>query len=151
MPLDVEARDVEAGDVVLVLVTLTHPGLAAPLRACANGADVTSRGNVFTGSAFELRFPSAGERADWQAELRIDNIDSAIMAAVRGSKERATVLIEVVMSDAPDTVEVALADFVVRQVEADASAITAFLSPPVFETEPAVYQRFTPRIVPGLF
>lgn len=151
MPLAVEARDVEAGDVVLVLVTLTHPDFSAPVRVVANGADIVSRGNTFVGVPVEVRFPSAGERADWAAMLRIENVEIDIVTAMKASKTRAEVTIEVVMSDAPDSVEVSLADFVLSEVNAGAEFIEGALTPPVLDTEPACSIRFTPGRAPGMF
>jgi len=50
------------GEVWLVLLTLSHPTLATPIRLVNNNEDVVSRGSTFLAFPFEVELP--GEDPD---------------------------------------------------------------------------------------
>lgn len=151
MALDQEIRKQESGDVIIALATLTHPDLAAPIRAADNGEDVESRGETFLASGWQLRLPDEGEDADYEAEVEIENVDGAIIEALEGSTVAPQLLIEIVMSSDPDTVEVELQGYELAEVSYDATRITGRLKLPDMRIEPAPFQRFNPTVTPGLF
>lgn len=151
MPLDQETRKQESGDVIIALATLEHPDLAAPIRAADNGEDVTSRGDLFLASGWQLRLPDEGEDADYEAEIEIENVDGSIIYALEASIVAPTLKIEIVMSSDPDTVEVELQGYELAEVSYDATRITGRLKLPDMRIEPAPFQRFNPTVTPGLF
>lgn len=85
----------ETGDAFLILLTLSHAGMAEPLRVTNGGEDVTSRGDIFTAYPFELSLPDDDAGQSPEARLVIDNIDRQIVRAVRSLTTAPLVLIEI--------------------------------------------------------
>jgi hypothetical protein len=154
-PLSAAARAAanagETEELFLVLLTFSHPDLAAPLRVTSGGAEVTSRGNLFAAYPFELSLPGDdGARAP-EARLVIDNIDRQIVAAVRALPAAPTVLIEIVRAAAPDVIEAKFEDFRLTGVTYDSQTVQGNLTIEDFTAEPFPAGRFTPGAFPGLF
>jgi hypothetical protein len=150
MSLAAELRRPESGDPVLLLATIVHPGLDAPLRVVRNGEDVVSRGETFTRCWFDFRFPAQGEEADFDAEIRIDNLDPEIVKALREDPALPLITLEVVLASAPDAVEMILPEMELREAVYDLAEISGQLSVIDFASEPAVAIRFVPQWFPGL-
>ncbi len=151
MPLDVETRRQETGIVMIGLATITHPGLAEPVRAANNGEDVVSRGQTYLASGWKMRLPSQGEDADFEAEIEIENVDADIISDIEASPIPPEPVLEVVLSSDPDEVEIALDGYEFAEVAYDATTITGRLKLPDMKVEPAPFQRFNPTVTPGLF
>jgi hypothetical protein len=141
----------ETGEAFLMLVTITHDDLAAPLYFANNTVDVTSRGHQFLGWPFEVALPDEREDALPTVQLRIDNVDRRIMEGIRGLLTAPTVLLEIVLASAPDIIEAGPFNFTLRGVEYDALVITGTLAPEDVLNEPAMQYSFTPDLFPGLF
>ncbi|MFH1158065.1 MAG: DUF1833 family protein, partial [Pseudomonadota bacterium] len=73
----------ETGEAFLILLTLNHASLSAPIRVTSDGVETTSRGNVFAAFPFELVLPDDQDNVSPRARLVIDNIDRQIVQAVR--------------------------------------------------------------------
>jgi hypothetical protein len=140
----------ETGELWLILLTITAPGLAAPIRVVGDTVDLASRGESFLAYPFEIDLPGDSAETVQRVRLRIDNVSREIVRALRAVAEPPSVLVEVVRRDAPDVVE---ASFALSLAEAtyDAATVEGDL---VFEDVlnlafPA--GRYTPADYPGLF
>ena len=151
-------------EVYLVLVTFSHPDLAAlgiqypelgvsdgALRFVNNTVDITSRGEVFKAYGFDFTPPGQGENERQIATLVIDNVDRRIMLAIRSLQSRPTVLVEVVLGSDPDTVEETLPEFQFVGAGADRLQVNGQLAVDLDEDEPVTSNSFTPRTAPALF
>lgn len=141
----------ETGEVFLVLLTIDHPDLGAPIRVTSDAVDTVSRGETFVAFPFELTLPEDGEDRPPRARLRIDNVDRRIVQAVREIASAPTVLMEVVRAADPDTVEAAFPEFRLRDVSYDALVVEGELSLESFLAEPYPAGIFSPAEFPGLF
>lgn len=141
----------ETGEAFLVLLTLNHDDLAAPIRVVNDGADLASRGETFQAFPFRLALPSDMDERPPRMRLQIDNVDRTVVQALRSISGAPTVLVEVVLASDPDTVEASFPDFVLRAADYDALAVTGELVLERFIHEPFPAQRFTPANFPGLF
>jgi hypothetical protein len=140
----------ETGEAWLVLLTISHPALAQPIRVTSDNQDVTSNGNVFQTFPFSITLPGEDPEQPSRARLRIDNVDRSIIATLRTITSAPTLSIDIVLASSPSTVEVSFVGLTMREVEYDAQTITADL---VFEAvfvEPITVQ-MTPARFPGLF
>ena len=141
----------ETAEIFLVLLTMEHPDLAQPIRVVHNQQDIDSRGNTYTRFAFLPKFPDNIEGQVPRAELVIDNVSLEIVREIRQLRTAPTVKLEVIRAAAPDTVEMSLPEFYLRNVTWDAETIrgTLSLDNVVQERFPAL--AFTPAHFPGLF
>lgn len=139
----------ESGEVWLVLLTITNPGITT-IRVVNNTEDVVSRGNTYLAFPFEIDLPGQDADSPSTARLRIDNVDKRIVEAVRSITTPPVVTLEVVLASQLDTVEISFTNMTMRSVEYDADSVRGQL---VFEsifTEPLTYT-ITPNRFPGLF
>jgi hypothetical protein len=141
----------ETDSVFLGLVRIDHPTLSEPIRACADRVNAVSRGATYVAYPFEVTLP--GDSADHIAEtrLRIDHVDRQIVQTLRGLTTPATVDVEVVLAESPDTVEAGPFSFTLREAEYDAVAVEGVIRYEDILNEPYPAYTFTPSTAPGLF
>jgi hypothetical protein len=141
----------ETGDVFLILLTLSHDDLPAPLRVCSDAVDVVSRGTTFSAFPFDLTLPDDDDNQSPQARLSVDNVDRQIVAAIRRIPTAPTVLIEIIRAADPDVVEAVFADFKLTDIQYDSQTVKGNLTIEDFTAEPFPAASFSPGSFPGLF
>jgi hypothetical protein len=141
----------ETGEACLILLTIEHADFDAPLRVVCNRENVTSRGNVYTATAFEFILPDEREGQPPRATLRIDNVDRLIVNTLRAIQSPATITAEVVLASQPDTVEAAFSNLSLKNVNYDALVVEGELGYEILLDEPFPAGRFVPESFPGLF
>lgn len=142
----------ETGEVFLLLLTISHPSLAQPIRVVNNSEDVTSGGWVYQRFPFELALPPETEDAPPTVQLRIANADRQIVQAVRSLSGAAmTVDLSVVLASSPDTVEAGPYRFTLRDVSYNAAIVEGTLRFEDVLNEPFPADSFTPARFPGMF
>jgi hypothetical protein len=141
----------ETDEVYLVLLTITQADLAAPLRVVNNTVDIVSNSNTFSGFPFRAKLPDMREDAAPRAQIEIDNTSQEIAQAIRLMTTAATILIQVIRAEAPDTIEKSYATFNLRNVTWDVSRVTGDLILEEVETEPFPAGDFNPAEFPALF
>ncbi|HYD17057.1 MAG TPA: DUF1833 family protein [Patescibacteria group bacterium] len=139
------------GEVFLVLLTLTHPAMAAPIRVTSDAVATVSRGNSFEPFPFALTLPDDAENAAPEARLRIDNIDRRVVAALRGLDSAPYIMIEIVRAAEPDVIEAKFEDFRLTGVTYDSQVVSGTLGVEDFTAEPFPAAIFSPGGFPGLF
>ena len=143
--------DAETSEAFLILLTLTHPDLAGPIRVVNNGVDVVSGGDTFIAFPFRLSLPTDSDERPPRARLSIDNVDRQIVTAVRQVSGPIGVLMEIVLASDPDTIEASFPDFELTEVRYDALVVEGDLGIEAFVREPFPGDRFTPSGYLGLF
>ena len=136
--------------VFLLLLTISHGDLAAPIRVVNNTVSIVSRSQTFVAYPFEIDLP--GESAEQLAsvQLRIDNVDRAIVDSLRQLLAPPSVLLEVVLASQPDVVEASFA-LTLASADYDALVVTATLRFEDILSEPFPAGSFLPGNFPGLF
>lgn len=119
----------------LVLLTVTHPDLGTPVRLVNRGANLTSRGNVFTAYPFAPVFEPQREGEMPRAQLVLDNVDRSLVTTLRTIQGEATIVMEVVREPAPDTV-ISSTEFLLTDAVIERFAIRADLGPEEMLDEP---------------
>ena len=140
----------DTDEVWLILLTLSHADLSDDIRVVHNQESVNSRGMLFVGFAFEISLPLDSSERPPVAELRIDNVSTEIAQAVRSITTAPSVKIEVIRAADPDTVELSLEGFLLRNVQWDATTVTGALALEDVVTEPYPAGIFSPASFPGL-
>ena len=141
----------ETGEGFAVLLTLSHAGLATPLRVAGSDAAITSRGDTFMPYPFKLTLPDDAERQSPEARLVIDNVDRQIILALRNLNTAPLVTIEIVRMADTNTVEARFDSFRLGQVSYDMHMVEGVLSLEDFTAEPFPAGCFSPAHFLGLF
>jgi hypothetical protein len=132
------------------LLTIT-PGSGAPIRFVNNRENVTSRGDEFLAYPFSVVLPTDDDQRVPTVRLTIDNVDRAIIEAIRAQSTPPTVKIEVVTSTYPDIVEKTIDFLYLRSVDYDAMAITGTLEARGILNQRFPRENYTAGVFPGLF
>jgi hypothetical protein len=154
-PLSLAARHAltasETDDVFLILLTIASAEMAVPIRVVNDRANLTSRGSDFIAFPFDLVLPADDGETLSQVQLRIDNVDREIVAALRQLTTPPDVTMEVVRAAEPDVIEAG--PFAMQLVAAD---YTALVVTGTLAFEDVLNARFpgddfAPASHPGLF
>lgn len=141
----------DTDEAFLMLITINHDDLGAPIRVVTSGSNITSRGETYVAVPVEVTLPNDLEGAQPQAGLKIDNLDPVIISTLRQIRSSPTVTIEIVLESDPETVEITLPEFNLRNVDYDALTISGTLEVEDLSAEPFPCDLFTPALFPGIF
>lgn len=141
----------QEGGGFLVLLTINHASLGAPLRFVNNTVDITSNGNDYIAYPFDLTLPDERDGNAPTAKLVIDNVMREISTTIRQISDPPTISIQIVRIEDFDSSEVTLPVFTLRNVEVDDLQISGDLVIDDITKEPYPARTFTPAEYPGLF
>lgn len=141
----------ETDEVFLVLLTINHATMDQPLRVVNNWVNITSRGNEYLATAFQLVLPQERDNEPPQAQLSIDNVDREIVRIIRSLDSPPSVTAEVVLASAPDNVEASFQDMVFSNISYDKLTVKGTLSFENILDEPYPGDKFQPAGFPALF
>ncbi len=141
----------QTSEVFLVLLTIDHADLGAPIRVVNNTVDIVSNGNTFIGFPFFIDMPQERDDQLARVTLTIDNVDRQIVTAVRSLTSAPSVVMEIVLASDPDTIEAGPFSFTMRDVRYDSLVVEGELSFEDVLNEPYPGDSFTPATHPGLF
>lgn len=139
-----------ADDPFLVLLTLGHPTLTQPERFVRNRIQLTSRGNLYKASHFEVELPGDGEEAP-RASITVANVSRRIGQAMQTLVTPPSCVIELVLASTPDTVERVWSGLDLLEATWDAFTVRGTLTRATNWDEPWPFIRVTPARFPGLF
>ncbi|MFH1158915.1 MAG: DUF1833 family protein [Pseudomonadota bacterium] len=141
----------ETTEAFIVLVTLSHPDLATPIRVNSSGQEVISNGDLFVAFPFEVILPDDVDDRPPRARLSIDNVSREIVLAIRTISSAPFVTIQIVMASSPSTIEAAFPDFRLANITYDQLTVEGDLTLEEFIGEPYPARVFSPADFPGLF
>lgn len=140
----------ETPEVWLMLVTIDHDDLDAPLRIVDNIENITSRGNTYIACPVDIELPGDDPDGPTDARIRIDNVDRAIVTAARLITAPPTVTIEGILASDPDNPDQTFSGLKLRNAQWDAGVVQGSLQMEDLTVE-AVAEEITPGRFPGLF
>lgn len=153
----------ETGDYPILLITITHPSLAAPLRISSDPTQRTvvtdeevvygtvSRAETFVFVPFSISLPNDSAEETPQTSITIDNVGREMVPTIRSLTSAPEITLEMVMASTPDVVEAVFPGFALSSVTYDAMSISGTLSVTEFTTEPCPAGTFNPAEFPGMF
>lgn len=153
----------ETGEVLVFLLTITHPDLADPIQVSSDPTgrlietdeDVIygtrSRGQDYYFFPFTLTLPEDGDDGPQAMTLSLDNVHRQITATLRTITGPATIAAEIVLASAPDTVQAVWPDYLLTHATIDATTVTGTLQLETLVEEPFPAGSFSPAYFPGLF
>ena len=154
----------EAGHFPICLITVNHSTLTEPIRISTDPTEriaeyttdtevvygTYSRGNTFLFLPVRLKLPDDQDEGPGDMTLELDNVHGTYVETIRSITSPPTVSVEMVMSNALDTVDAQWPLFKLTNVSYDASTITGTVKFPTLDTEPEPSGTFTPGAFPGL-
>lgn len=142
----------QTGEAPIVLVTIEHDDLDAPIRVTNYDVDVVSDSETFVAYPFELALPTEPEEGAPRATITIDNVHRDIVEAIRNASGAAPkVTLAVVLASSPDEIEASFPGFDLKNVSYDALTIEGELTLDSLAGERYPAGRFRPGAFPGLF
>ena len=148
---------------VILLLTITGPGIDGAIRVCDGWTQrlsetaedvvygVVSRGHNFSFIPMELTLPSDIDGESPRCRLIVHDAMRVITPAIRQVSQTLTAIIEIVSRDSPGVVEIEFPEFKMASVSYSADQISADLTLESDTQEPFPAGLFTPAGFPGLF
>lgn len=93
-------------DPFLMMVKITHSSFAQDIRIVNNGEDITSNGDLYKASGFELFIPSETTENISRLKITILNVDASLTAMIRALDTAPEFTAFLVYASDPDTIEV---------------------------------------------
>lgn len=137
-------------DLHLVLLTIAHPDLPAPIRVVNNTENVISNGQTYVAFPFNISLPESRDDAPPRAHLSISNVSQEIGQAIRSIVDPPFVTIRVIRQATPDVVEMIHQGLRLTGVSYNASAVSGDLVREDFVVEPYPAVTYSPAEFPGL-
>ena len=139
----------------LILLTISHPEFSTlfggPIYVVLRDTDVRSRLRTFKASYFEAHLPAQDENSFPTVQLSVQNIDQAMVEAVRTIQTPASVKLEMALASQPDIIEFESSEFTLTNVTWDAQFVKGTLTYDFFLDEPFPGDYITPANFPGGF
>lgn len=139
-------------DPFLVLVEITHPDLAIPIRVVNNTENIISNGDEFFAIPFEITLPDSKDQQVPKARLSVDNVGRELtqwLEVSQGGKGAKCRIMQILASD-PDVVEF---DMTMDLTGLSINNLTVSGELGFRDTlnQSAVAVRYDPRTAPGLW
>lgn len=150
MTLAQEVRQRTSADVILLLLTITHASLEAPVRIVRNDEDIRSNQETFYAFPFDFLFEARGEDQSQQAAIDIPFFSAQLLALMRASKVSPQITLEIALASDPNDIEQSFEDLTLDGVEYDATRISGIIARPQLMTRVAPYLGFTLSNFPGI-
>jgi len=153
----------DADKTLVTLLTLTGAGIATPVRLADHYTQrigetddevlygVASRGEDYIFLPFQITLPAEEQAAAPRCRIVLHDVTRSLIPQLRTITSAPSVLVELVLSSAPDTVEVSFGGFSLGGISYDAGTISAELAVESLAIEPFPAHTFTPGYFPGLF
>lgn len=112
---------------------------------------VKSRGNNFVFIPMEVSLPTEEEAQAPRCTIAVKDVSRYLIPIIRQLQGPPKVLLELVLSKTPNTVEASFTGFYITNVNYTADSISIELSMIDYDKEPFPAYSFTPYYFPGLF
>lgn len=112
---------------------------------------VSSRGQDFMFLPMEISLPSEDEAQAPKCSLILNDVSRYAIPIVRTITAPPKILMELVLSSSPNTVEASFAGFYINNFTYNAESVSAELAMIDYEREPFPQHSFSPVYFPGMF
>lgn len=144
------ARD-ELSVALVLLLTITHPSLASPLRFARDRQVIPSRGHNYLPFPMRFQRPGHGDDGPTTARCTVDNISQEMAKLLLDLPTSPVLNFELVLESDLDTVEEPFPPFRMLNISGNRFDISAPLQDVDDDSEPGVQWTFTPKTAPALF
>jgi hypothetical protein len=143
-------NDVPGSDVIRFANTYTQRLTSLEVDESFTVYGVVSRGNDFIFLPMEIELPSQDDAAP-RARITLHDVTREAMPLIRSVTSAPSVLLELVLASAPNTVELAFGGLTLSQISYTRDSITADIVADNLALEPFPQHTFVPANFPGLF
>ncbi|MAI35021.1 MAG: hypothetical protein CMM07_25565 [Rhodopirellula sp.] len=141
----------DTSEVILPLISISHPDLAEDLHFVADEEPIVSQGVTYDIGAFEITLPEEGDDASPTLTWEIENVSSDILDKLRAVEGFAEFQIKYVMKSTPDIAEVGPLVMELQNIAYDRLKISGTLGiEPVLDM-PGCQFKMVPSLFPGMF
>ena len=112
---------------------------------------VQSRSQNFIFLPMEITLPSEDEAQAPRCTLTLNDVTRYVTPLIRTISGSPKVLMELVLSSSPNTVEASFSGFYISSITYNANTVSAELAMIDYEREPFPQHSFSPKYFPGLF
>lgn len=144
-------NSLETGNAFWFLVTIRHDDLPAPYYFVNNTTDVVSQGITYVGYPFELTLAVDDGTTMPAVSITFDNVDRELIELIRTLPSSPRLDLQLVLSNALDTVEMSLTDMELADVQFDLTSITGQLISGDLLNAPYPCDSYEPEQFPNLF
>ena len=153
----------ETGRVPILLITFNHADMPAPIRISTDPTQriletdtviaygTISRGNIFSFLPVRIKLPDDTDAGPGEMQLELDNVDRTLTETIREIFSPISVKVEVVMDNALDTVDLEWPEYMLTNIQYNATTITGTMTLENLLREPFPGLMFTPSTAPGVF
>ncbi len=112
---------------------------------------VVSRSQNFIFLPFEITLPSEEDNTAPKCSITLNDVTQYLTPTIRTLTGPPKVLLELVLTSSPNTVEASFSGFYISNITYNADSVNAELSMIDYQTEPFPCFTFTPAYFPGMF
>lgn len=151
----------ESGVVPIILLTITHDDLDAPIRLSTDPTELltttprvygtTSRGNEYLFVPMQIALPDEKEGSPPRSAMQISNVNREVVALIRSITTPPQCKMELVLDTDLDAVEVESPELNIVDSNTVAGVLTLDLSLNSMQAEQYPVDSFDPSGFPGLF
>jgi hypothetical protein len=151
----------ETDEVVICLLTITHPDLSTPIYLSSNPTErisddpliyaTNSRGNQYLTLPFDFTMPDDQADSAPRIQLVVDNTQRELVGLLRSISTPATIVVEIVLASSPDHVEIAMPGLQLGNAKITEQSVSIDLVADPLVNEPFPGGSFTAGAFPGLF
>ena len=144
----------ESGEVVIFLLTITHPSLPAPILLSTDPTTrlttdpltygTLSRLSTFLYAGIDVTIPDEQDKTPPASKLTIQNVTRDLIPLARSVSTPPLVKIEAVLASAPDSVEMTIGALQMSNLTYDANQLVFDLTLDALVTEPYPSGTFSP-------
>ena len=111
-----------------------------------------SNGNSYIFVPINITLPSEEDNAFSRCSISINDVTKVVMPMIQSDIKRPpTVLMQLVLSSSPNTIEASFSGFYVNSITYSADTVQLEINMINYQTEPFPCFSFTPKYFPGLF
>ena len=141
----------QTGEVFLLILEINHDDLPSPIRVVNNNEAIISNGDTYLATAFNFSIPAQEEGIISNSRLSIDNVDRAIVLAVRSIASPPDVSVSVILASDPDTIEAGPWEFKLRNTTYNRQSVSGELVYDSHMRDNCGTIKYTTLNFPGMF
>lgn len=138
-------------DPFISLYELSHPNFDSTFYLAANSEDVISNGQTYQFYPMQVSLPADDGETTREVQLRLDNINLAIITELRKVTTPVQVVLKMVLASDPDTIQYQLSDLKLANINYNSRQIVGTLTLDDFLSVGLTSERYNPDNFPGIF
>lgn len=158
----------ESSNTLITLLTISGGGISTPIRIADNyltrlsetdieviyGVQTNLGGSTtynYVFLPFSISLPTEDQASAPRCTVTLNDVTRYLIPSIRSLTSAPNVQIDIILSSAPNVVEVSFGSFILGNINYNADTITADLTVESLAVEPFPQHTFNPSYFPGLF